>query len=147
VRPRTILFDFEPPQFVELCRDPNGVRVDLLEVTGIRQRDVDELLADLERDLVACHAERPGWLRIVTWTDAAWLAEHEPEEYATVRSWISSGLADMQHPWRVPMVGPVGCAVLQGELPEAVAHLRVGDRRDLDYERLRPPERRAQRRG
>ena len=146
VRPRTILFDFDPPEFVELCRDPNGVRVDLLEVTGIRQRDVDELLAHLERDLVACHAERPGWLRIVVWTDAAWLAEREPAEYQTIRTWLSAGLADMQHPWRVPMVGPVGCAVLKGPLPEVLEGLRVGEKHDLDYERERPPERRAQRR-
>lgn len=146
MRPRTILFDFDPPEFVELCRDPNGVRVDLLEVTGIRPRDVDELLHDLERDLIACHTARPGWLRIVVWTDAAWLAEREPQEYATIRTWLAAGLADMQHPWRVPMVGPVGCAVLQGALPDAVVDLRVGERRDLGYERERPPERRAQRR-
>ena len=146
MRPRTILFDFDPAQFVELCRDPNGVRVDLLEVTGIRQRDIDELLGDLDRKLVACHAERPGWLRIVVWSDAAWLAEREPEEYATVRTWLSAGLADLQHPWRVPMVGPVGCAVLQGSLPAVLEELRVGDRLDLEYERPRAPERRARRR-
>lgn len=146
MRPTTILFDFEPAALVELCRDPNGVRVDIVEVTGIRLRDVDELLADLERDLVACHAARPGWLRIVTWTDAAWLAAHDPQEYASLRSLLGRGLADMQHPWRVPMVGPVGCAVLQGELPEVLHELRAVDRRDLDYARERPPERRAARR-
>ena len=131
---------------MELCRDTSGVRVDILEVTGLRQRDVDELLADMERDLVSCHAERPGWLRIVAWTGAAWLAEREPEEYATVRAWLGRGVADLQHPWRIPMVGPVGCAVLQGALPEVLHELRAVEPRDLDYERERPPERRATRR-
>lgn len=143
----TILFDFEPETFVGLCTDPHGVRVELVEVTGIRQRDVDDLLARLDAVLVDRFAERPGWRRIVVWTDAAWLAEHDEQEYATVREWLADGLRELQGPWRVPATGQVGCAVLQGGLPGELEPLRVGERIDLDYEAPRAPERRAERRG
>ena len=142
-----ILYDFEPDTFVELCNDPRGVRVELLELTGIRSRDVDQALADLRDRLVDRFAERPGWRRIVVWSDAAWLAEHEPDEYVQVRDWIEDGLRELQNPWRLPPTGQVGCAVLQGPLPEQLHALRSGARVDLDYEAERGPERRSERRG
>jgi hypothetical protein len=141
-----ILYDFEPTTFVELCSDPRGVRLELVEFTGVRRRDVDELLADLRRVLATCFEQRPGLRRIVVWTDAAWLADHDADEYVTVRDWLDEGLRELQNPWRLPPTGQVGCAVLQGALPDAVRSLRVGERIDLGYERERPPERRSERR-
>lgn len=142
----TILYDFEPDTFIELCQDPRGLRVELLELTGIRQRDVDAVIAQLRDRLVERFAERPDWRRIVVWSDAAWLAEREPEEYVRIREWLEEGLLGLQNPWRVPATGPVGCAVLQGPLPAPLENLRSGDRVDLDYEAERQPERRSTRR-
>jgi hypothetical protein len=142
----TILYDFDPDSFVELCRDARGVRVELVELTGIRARDVDEVVAELRGVLVTAHRERPDWRRIVVWTDAAWLATGEPEEYVQVRDWLEEALLGLQNPWRLPATGQVGMAVLQGALPEVLEAQRLGERRDLGYERERPPERRAERR-
>ncbi len=143
----SILYDFEPDTFIELCNDPRGVRVELLEVTGMRQRDVDELLATLRGRLVERFEQRPAWRRIVVWSDAAWLADNEPEEYVTVREWLDDGLRELQSPWRLPPTGQVGCAVLQGGLPSELEPLRASDRIDLVYDAERPPERRSERRG
>jgi hypothetical protein len=44
------------------------------------------------------------------------------------------------------MTGQVACAVLQGQLPETLQALRIGSLLDLEYERERAPERRANRR-
>lgn len=141
-----ILYDFEPAALVDLCNDPRGVRMELLELTGIRRRDVDEVLDELHVLVAARFKERPDWRRLVVWSDAGWLAQHDVDEYVTVRDWLDEGLRELQSPWRLPMTGQVGCAVLQGSLPEELAPLRVGEVRDLEYERERPPERRAERR-
>ena len=140
---RSYLFDFDPAAFVEVCRDTHGVRVELFEVTGFRDRDAGELLRSLREELAARFSVRPEYRRIVVWSDAGWLREHGPEEYEQVRAWLDKGLRNMQHGWELPMIGQVGCAVLQGELPAAVEQLRVGDRWDYDYEAQRPPERRS----
>ena len=141
-----ILFDFTPTSFSELCRDPHGVRVELVEVTGMRLRDIDELLDSLAVELAACFDARPGYLRIVVWSGAAWLVDHDLEEATEVRVQLDAGLRALQNPWRVPMVGQVGCAVLDGPLPDGLASLRVRDVQDLDYMRERAPERRSERR-
>lgn len=140
---RSVLFDFEPGAFVDVCLDRTGVRVELFEVTGMRDRDADELLRSLREELAARFRARPEYRRIVVWTEAGWLRTADADEYARVRAWLEGGLASMQHAWELPMVGQVGCAVLDGALPEPVAHLRVGDPWDFDYERPRAPERRA----
>lgn len=144
--PTSILYDFEPATFVELCHDTRGTRFELLEITGIRRRDVDELLDALQPRLAARFVDRPDWRRIVVWSDAGWLAAHDPDEYVTVRDWLDDGLRELQSPWRLPMTGQVACAVLQGQLPETLQALRIGSLLDLEYERERAPERRANRR-
>jgi hypothetical protein len=141
---RSYLFDFEPGGFVDVCRDTTGARVELFEITGIRDRDAGEVLRSLRAELAARFSVRPDYRRIVVWTNAAWLATHDAEEYAAVRAWLDTGLRTMQHGWELPMVGQVGCAVLEGPLPDGVAHLRIGDPWDYDYEAERQPERRAQ---
>lgn len=141
-----ILYDFEPAALVELCNDPRGVRIELIEFTGIRKRDVDDVLGRLREVIARRFRDRPDWRRIVVWSDAAWLARHDADEYVTVREWLDEGLRELQSPWRLPMTGQVGCAVLQGSLPEELVPLRVGEVHDLDYEGERPPERRAARR-
>jgi hypothetical protein len=143
----SILYDFEPDAFVELCADARGVRVELVELTGIRFRDVDELLPTLQARIAARFVDRPEWRRIVVWTNAAWLVEHDADEYVQLRDELDDGLRELQSPWRLPMTGQVGCAVLQGELPAQLHALRDGEPIDLEYERPRPPERRAARRG
>lgn len=143
---RSYLYDFDPLGLVEVCRDPNGVRVELFELTGFRDRDADELLRTLREDLAARFVLRPLYRRIIVWTHARWLKEHDEPEYLRVREWLDQGLLDMQHPWELPMLGQVACAVLQHGLPPSIENLRVGDPWDFDYERERPPERRAARR-
>lgn len=140
---RSYLYDFEPGGLVDVCRDPTGVRVELLELTGIRERDADELLRALREELAARFRVRPLYRRIIVWTDANWLRDHDEAEYRAVRDWLDHGLRAMQHPWELPMLGQVGCAVLDGSLPEQLLDLRIGDAWDFDYERERPPERRA----
>lgn len=142
----SIVFDFTASSFLELCRDPHGSRVELLEITGVRQRDVDQLIDVLAVALAERFAAQPGYLRIVVWSEAAWLAEHDQTEYDTAREWLDDGLRKLQNPWRVPMVGLVGCAVLDGALPTELEQLCVRERVDLGYERERPPERRSHRR-
>jgi hypothetical protein len=143
---RSYLFDFEPGAFIDVCRDTAGVRVELFELTGIRDRDAGELLRSLREELAARFTVRPEYRRIVVWTNASWLREHDADEYAKVREWLDKGLRTMQHGWELPMIGQVGCAVLQFDLPAPVTDLRVGDPWDFDYEAERAPERRASRR-
>ena len=140
---RSFLFDFDPGGLVEVCRDPNGVRVELVELTGMRTRDADTLLRWLRMELAARFVQRPQYRRIVVWTHAGWLRDHDEVEYRLVREWLDRGLRDMQHPWELPMLGQVGCAVLEGELPPELADLRIGEPTDLDYVAERPPERRS----
>jgi hypothetical protein len=146
MNPTSILYDFEPAAFVELCHDPKGARFELIEITGIRQRDVDELLDALQPRIAERFVERPDWRRIVVWSQAGWLAAHDADEYITVRDWLDDGLRELQSPWRLPMTGQVGCAVLQDALPQPLLALRIGSVLDLDYERERDPERRSTRR-
>lgn len=141
-----MLYDFEPSALIELCTDTRGARFELIQITGIRRRDVDELLDALQPRIAERFLQRPDWRRLVVWTDAGWLAAHDADEYVTVRDWLDDGLRELQSPWRLPMTGQVGCAVLQGPLPERLEALRIGAALDLDYERDRAPERRSQRR-
>lgn len=143
---RSYLFDFDPGGLVEVCRDPRGVRVELFEMTGIRERDADELLGSLREELAARFRARPLYRRIVVWSDAGRLRAEDDREYGAVRQWLDEGLRELQHPWQMPMVGQVGCAVLEGPLPGELQDLRVGDPWDFDHDRERAPERRARRR-
>lgn len=93
-----ILYDFDEDSFVEVCRDVHGVRIELIEFTGVRARDVDELLVALRARLVERFEEQPGLRRIVAWTDAAWLAQHDAGEYDEVREAVEQGLLRMQNP-------------------------------------------------
>ena len=90
--------------------------VELLEVTGLRERDADAVLGGLRTALGKRFDAQPRRRRIVVWSDAGRLAEEAPEEYDAVREWLDRGVAAMQHPWKLPMVGQVGVAVLQDAL-------------------------------
>ncbi|MEO6867405.1 MAG: hypothetical protein ABI200_05240 [Gaiellales bacterium] len=139
-----ILCDFDPIELVELCRDPAGVAVDLIEVTGMRLRDLDALRVELHSDVVASFNARPERRRIVVWSHASWLQEHAPEEHSLVREWLEETLRELQNPWRLPLTGQVGCAVLAGPLPVQLETYRAAPQRDLEYEAERSPERRSQ---
>lgn len=140
---RPILYDVLPGEFVELCLDPAGVRIELLEVTGLRAVDGDAVIGQLKGVLASRFEAEPRYRRIVTWTNAAMLKDHDEAEYQLVRGWLDDGLRDLQNPWRLPMVGEVAAAVLQGELPETIADRRVGPAWDLEHDRPRPVDRRA----
>jgi hypothetical protein len=138
----TILFDFDPGAFVATCTDSAGVPIELLEVTGLRQPDADQILAALKPALARRFELEPQRRRVVVWSDAGRLAADHPDEYEAVRTWLDRGVMALQHPWKLPMVGQVGVAVLQGELPSPLHSLRVGARVELDHDAARPDERR-----
>lgn len=143
---QSILYDFDAETFAAVCHDPHGVRVEIIEFTGVRLRDIDELMKSITTKLAERFSERPDWRRIVVWSDAGWLAAHDRAEYDQLRTILEEDLRRIQNPWRLPLTGQVGGVVLQGSLPVTLEAHRIGERFDLDYTRERPPERRAQRR-
>lgn len=140
---RPILFDVEPGALVELCLDPTGARVELLELTGLRSADGDAVIAQLRTGLANRFESEPRFRRVVVWTAAGRLAGEDVDEYTAVREWLEDGVRDLQNPWRLPMTGEVAIAVLQGELPEQLTALRIGPAWDLEHDRPRPEDRRA----
>lgn len=140
-----IVFEFEPGELVDLCHDPAGIPIDLIEITGMRtQRDLGLLRRALREDIADCFTARPERRRLVVWSHAGWLLEHAPDEHRDVRAWLEAWLREIQNPWQLPLTGQVAGAVLQGELPEPLHAHRAVPLRDLDYEAERPPERRSE---
>ena len=118
---RPILYDVQPGEFVELCLDPTGVRVELLEITGIRAVDADTVIAQFE-SVLAKRFDGP----------AAVSADHRLVSRVGARAvTIPSSTSSSARGWtRVCATcstrggcrssGEVAVAVLAGELPGAV---------------------------